>query len=147
MYICTRNTGIGAHLFGAISSAGSEHLVYTEGVGGSNPSSPTKIKFYRNVGFFIFIIFRLKFSWFSILILTGVSEGTNLFMFSLGQAIATNKKSTSIEVLFLFYISSKIFSSAIPLEPLIKIKLSFGWFSLKNVAKFSKFSKKLTCKF
>gem|GEM_PF-1863317 len=25
-----------------ISSAGSEHLVYTEGVGGSNPSSPTK---------------------------------------------------------------------------------------------------------
>ena len=25
----------------AISSAGSEHLVYTEGVGGSNPSSPT----------------------------------------------------------------------------------------------------------
>jgi hypothetical protein len=29
-------------LFRAISSAGSEHLVYTEGVGGSNPSSPTK---------------------------------------------------------------------------------------------------------
>ncbi len=28
----------------AISSAGSEHLVYTEGVGGSNPSSPTRIK-------------------------------------------------------------------------------------------------------
>ena len=27
----------------AISSAGSEHLVYTEGVGGSNPSSPTII--------------------------------------------------------------------------------------------------------
>jgi hypothetical protein len=26
----------------AISSAGSEHLVYTEGVGGSNPSLPTK---------------------------------------------------------------------------------------------------------
>ncbi len=26
----------------AISSVGSEHLVYTEGVGGSNPSSPTK---------------------------------------------------------------------------------------------------------
>ncbi len=26
----------------AISSAGSEHLVYTEGVGGSNPSSPTE---------------------------------------------------------------------------------------------------------
>ena len=25
----------------AISSVGSEHLVYTEGVGGSNPSSPT----------------------------------------------------------------------------------------------------------
>ena len=27
--------------FWEISSAGSEHLVYTEGVGGSNPSSPT----------------------------------------------------------------------------------------------------------
>ncbi|EDM45060.1 hypothetical protein SCB49_03029 [unidentified eubacterium SCB49] len=26
----------------AISSVGSEHLVYTEGVGGSNPSLPTK---------------------------------------------------------------------------------------------------------
>ena len=26
----------------ALSSAGSEHLVYTEGVGGSNPSAPTK---------------------------------------------------------------------------------------------------------
>ncbi len=30
-----------AFLLRAISSAGSEHLVYTEGVGGSNPSSPT----------------------------------------------------------------------------------------------------------
>ncbi len=52
MYICTRNTEIVKHFIGAISSAGSEHLVYTEGVGGSNPSSPTKIKSYRNVGFF-----------------------------------------------------------------------------------------------
>ncbi len=32
-YICTP--------FWAISSVGSEHLVYTEGVGGSNPSLPT----------------------------------------------------------------------------------------------------------
>ncbi len=29
------------HPLRAISSVGSEHLVYTEGVGGSNPSSPT----------------------------------------------------------------------------------------------------------
>jgi hypothetical protein len=29
----------------AISSVGSEHLVYTEGVGGSNPSLPTKFHF------------------------------------------------------------------------------------------------------
>jgi hypothetical protein len=36
----------------AISSAGSEHLVYTEGVGGSNPSSPTR-NFNRNVGVFL----------------------------------------------------------------------------------------------
>jgi hypothetical protein len=34
-----------------ISSAGSEHLVYTEGVGGSNPSSPTKAA--GDCGFFI----------------------------------------------------------------------------------------------
>ena len=40
----------------AISSAGSEHLVYTEGVGGSNPSSPTK-DFNRNVGVFYFIYY------------------------------------------------------------------------------------------
>ena len=39
----------------AISSAGSEHLVYTEGVGGSNPSSPTipdKFIFFEFVLFF-----------------------------------------------------------------------------------------------
>jgi hypothetical protein len=28
-------------IFRALSSVGSEHLVYTEGVGGSNPSAPT----------------------------------------------------------------------------------------------------------
>ena len=32
----------------AISSAGSEHLVYTQRVGGSNPSSPT-FKVIRNI--------------------------------------------------------------------------------------------------
>jgi hypothetical protein len=32
-----------------ISSAGSEHLVYTEGVGGSNPSSPTKKNRFYNL--------------------------------------------------------------------------------------------------
>ena len=32
----------------AISSVGSEHLVYTEGVGGSNPSLPTSIKIPMN---------------------------------------------------------------------------------------------------
>ena len=40
----------------AISSAGSEHLVYTEGVGGSNPSSPTKL--LKKLGsFFLIYIF------------------------------------------------------------------------------------------
>ena len=54
MYICTRNTEIVKHLIGAISSAGSEHLVYTEGVGGSNPSSPTILNpTFFNVGFFV----------------------------------------------------------------------------------------------
>ena len=41
----------------AISSAGSEHLVYTEGVGGSNPSSPTE-NFNRNVGVFFWFIMK-----------------------------------------------------------------------------------------
>ncbi len=53
MYICTRNTEIVKHFIGAISSAGSEHLVYTEGVGGSNPSSPTKINPTEMWDFFI----------------------------------------------------------------------------------------------
>ena len=43
MYICIRNTERVKHSIRAISSAGSEHLVYTEGVGGSNPSSPTNL--------------------------------------------------------------------------------------------------------
>ena len=51
VYICTRNNEIRIAIIRAISSAGSEHLVYTEGVGGSNPSSPTK-NFNRNVGVF-----------------------------------------------------------------------------------------------
>ncbi len=56
MYICTRITVIVKRFIGAISSAGSEHLVYTEGVGGSNPSSPTK-NFNRNVGVFFMSCF------------------------------------------------------------------------------------------
>ncbi len=42
-----------------ISSVGSEHLVYTEGVGGSSPSSPTiKESYLRNqVALFSFIVF------------------------------------------------------------------------------------------
>ena len=35
-YICIRNQATRA-----LSSAGSEHLVYTQRVGGSNPSAPT----------------------------------------------------------------------------------------------------------
>jgi hypothetical protein len=40
----------------AISSVGSEHLVYTERVGGSNPSLPTSITILMNFssGFFVF---------------------------------------------------------------------------------------------
>ena len=44
----------------AISSVGSEHLVYTEGVGGSNPSSPTILKkqnYFKNK----FVRFKKKF--------------------------------------------------------------------------------------
>jgi hypothetical protein len=45
----------------AISSVGSEHLVYTERVGGSNPSLPTKVKsFTHREGFFVFKYILLK---------------------------------------------------------------------------------------
>ena len=42
------------HPLRAISSVGSEHLVYTEGVGGSNPSLPTSLSILMNFssGFF-----------------------------------------------------------------------------------------------
>ena len=44
------------HPIRAISSVGSEHLVYTERVGGSNPSLPTSITILMNFssGFFVF---------------------------------------------------------------------------------------------
>ena len=47
----------------ALSSAGSEHLVYTEGVGGSNPSAPTKPN-QKWLGFFVFIPFYSVFELF-----------------------------------------------------------------------------------
>jgi hypothetical protein len=37
-----------------LSSAGSEHLVYTEGVGGSNPSAPTKASLDKTSEAFLF---------------------------------------------------------------------------------------------
>jgi hypothetical protein len=41
-----------------ISSAGSEHLVYTEGVGGSNPAFPTKA-LEKSRAFFVCSIFGI----------------------------------------------------------------------------------------
>ena len=38
----------------AISSVGSEHLFYTQGVGGSNPSLPTQKKGYQFGSLFLF---------------------------------------------------------------------------------------------
>ncbi len=52
-YICIRNQAIRA-----LSSAGSEHLVYTQRVGGSNPSAPTK-EVQKNL-FFILSTFPLE---------------------------------------------------------------------------------------
>ena len=52
-YICTCLRQAGA--LRAISSVGSEHLVYTERVGGSNPSLPTSLKNpYNCADFFVF---------------------------------------------------------------------------------------------
>ena len=48
-YICTRNRMIAR----ALSSVGSEHLVYTQRVGGSNPSAPTERK-TKTVFLFLF---------------------------------------------------------------------------------------------
>ena len=39
-----------------LSSVGSEHLVYTQRVRGSNPLEPTKSKIFISLGFFIFNI-------------------------------------------------------------------------------------------
>ena len=36
-----------------LSSVGSEHLVYTQRVGGSNPSGPTERKLFKRLPFFI----------------------------------------------------------------------------------------------
>ena len=47
----------------ALSSVGSEHLVYTQGVGGSNPSAPTTLTPLIQVGFFYFQIPVLDSTW------------------------------------------------------------------------------------
>ncbi len=49
-----------------ISSAGSEHLVYTEGVGGSNPSFPTKSLSLQNERLFFVLLFFRKSRWSSL---------------------------------------------------------------------------------
>ena len=56
-YICIRNQAIRA-----LSSAGSEHLVYTQRVGGSNPSAPTKKKSYEEIRETFFISYRFLFN-------------------------------------------------------------------------------------
>ena len=47
----------------ALSSVGSEHLVYTQGVGGSNPSAPTTLTPLIQVGFFYFQIQVMDSTW------------------------------------------------------------------------------------
>ena len=65
-YICIRNQATRA-----LSSAGSEHLVYTQRVGGSNPSAPTATKSqkattkrqtckYQTLAGFFFVLFKPK---------------------------------------------------------------------------------------
>lgn len=51
-YICTRNRMIAR----ALSSVGSEHLVYTQRVGGSNPSAPTTQEDTWKVSFLFYVI-------------------------------------------------------------------------------------------
>ena len=61
MCICFDKTKLfNSHYFRALSSVGSEHLVYTQGVRGSNPLAPTKTPTYIGGVFYLItlLIFR-----------------------------------------------------------------------------------------
>ncbi len=62
-----------------ISSAGSEHLPYKQGVTGSNPVSPTNGKPYRNVRLFLLIRFYIALRFGFIFLLF------NMFLFYIHQ--------------------------------------------------------------
>ena len=58
LYICTRFC---KGVIRALSSAGSEHLPYKQGVTGSNPVGPTVLKdLYSSVGVFLCSNFKLN---------------------------------------------------------------------------------------
>lgn len=53
MIVYLPNENLGHQISRALSSVGSEHLVYTQRVGGSNPSGPTKLlKFFEKFFYF-----------------------------------------------------------------------------------------------
>lgn len=62
------------HPLRAISSVGSEHLVYTQRVGGSNPSLPTTINLYRNVEVFFCKLHLQKFNFVFLLIIANAKK-------------------------------------------------------------------------
>jgi DNA-binding response OmpR family regulator len=72
----------------AISSAGSEHLVYTEGVGGSNPSSPTNFKTHKSYDLWVFAFLK------SVKSQKTLPDGQRTNMFTLGSVLfdAKNRK-------------------------------------------------------
>ena len=75
----------------ALSSVGSEHLVYTEGVGGSNPSAPTKKPTHLS-GFFL-SAYKLR------LIKLFASAGKLFNVLLLGDVVYWDKTSATVKKL------------------------------------------------
>ena len=101
----------------AISSAGSEHLVYTEGVGGSNPSSPTR-NFNRNVGVFFMSCFIKSYKLFSFYLTTKIIHRYSpLGYFLIRKKILAKWKSLKTKnflcqcIIYLNLLTSDIFSN------------------------------------
>ena len=155
-YICSP-------IFRARSSVGSEHLVYTQGVRGSNPFAPTSNrKSTQTCGFFISENSNCKICEFRRnkkamhLHLDFLFAGEDAFGIYNPFAPTSNRKSTQTCGFFISenfkskfsfslpvtsYIKSNTRSKAIPLDPFIRNILFLNWKVLKaslNVSKDSK---------
>ena len=113
MYICTP--------LRAISSAGSEHLVYTEGVGGSNPSSPT-IRDKEEIFCFVSFLF-LSIYLFMCKVLQVINGSYYWWNIQTITAIQQRKNTTREQIKFICFASKQWYES---LRITIEIQ-SFGY--------------------